>query len=320
MRLRAPFPYFGGKSAIAAEIWRRLGTGADAPRHYIEPFAGSLAVLLARPDWQPGVPWVETINDLDGLLINVWRALAMHPDEVARHARWPVSELDLHARHSWLRGQRESITERLRGDPDWCDPRAAGWWLWGAACWIGSGWASSASQQLPAVGRPTGSGILSVSGPSNLQAVAERVSAVRAVCGDWRRPLGRTTIGACRRRAEGGAFDVRTTAIYLDPPYGDGTGYAVGENVGSTACEVWAWAIDAAYRWPELRIAVSGYDDGRTAPEGWETFDWDANSRQRGAGYGNHSDGQGRENARRERVWFSPGCIKPAAAQMGLPL
>ena len=35
----APFPYFGGKSAIAHEIWARFG---DVP-NYVEPFAGSLA-------------------------------------------------------------------------------------------------------------------------------------------------------------------------------------------------------------------------------------------------------------------------------------
>ena len=28
------------------------------------------------------------------------------------------------------------------GDPEWHDPRAAGYWLWGCACWIGSGWCS----------------------------------------------------------------------------------------------------------------------------------------------------------------------------------
>jgi hypothetical protein len=26
------------------------------------------------------------------------------------------------------------------GDPTWCDPQAAGWWLWGICSWIGGGW------------------------------------------------------------------------------------------------------------------------------------------------------------------------------------
>ena len=43
--LRAPFPWFGGKSRAADLIWPRFG---DVP-NYVEPFAGSLAVLLGRP-------------------------------------------------------------------------------------------------------------------------------------------------------------------------------------------------------------------------------------------------------------------------------
>jgi DNA adenine methylase len=33
--MKAPFPYFGGKSRISAEVWARVG---DVAR-YIEPFA-----------------------------------------------------------------------------------------------------------------------------------------------------------------------------------------------------------------------------------------------------------------------------------------
>lgn len=66
MTLTAPFPYFGGKSRAAPLIWERLGNTPN----YVEPFAGSLAVLLARPH----APGTETVNDLDGLLSNAWRA------------------------------------------------------------------------------------------------------------------------------------------------------------------------------------------------------------------------------------------------------
>lgn len=291
MTLRAPFSYFGGKSAIAAEIWKRLGTGADAPRHYIEPFAGSLAVLLARPGWRSGVRWVETINDLDGLLVNVWRALALKPAEVEAHAQWPVSELDLHARHAWLRGEREAITERLRGDPEWCDPRAAGWWLWGKKCAIGSDWESDRDLRSICRSRPPVQ--------FDLSGLSERLACVRTVSGKWQRPVG-------SQSALRGSSNWNPVAIYLDPPYGEGTCYAVGENEGSTAAEVWAWAVDAAEQWPDLRVAVSGYEDGREVPDGWETLAWKTNG-----GYGNQGNGTGRANARRERVWFSPGCIKP---------
>lgn len=43
--MKAPFPWFGGKSRAAPLAWAAMGdVGA-----YCEPFAGSLACLLARP-------------------------------------------------------------------------------------------------------------------------------------------------------------------------------------------------------------------------------------------------------------------------------
>lgn len=137
MLMKAPFPYFGAKSRIANEVWARFGN----PDNYVEPFFGSGAVLLARP--HPAQDrGIETVNDLDGLLANFWRSVQFHPDAVAEHASWPMNEADLHARHLWLVGQRERITERLVTDPDWCDPKAAGWWVWGICSWISSGWCS----------------------------------------------------------------------------------------------------------------------------------------------------------------------------------
>lgn len=129
--LKAPFPYFGGKSRIAALVWERFG----AIENYCEPFFGSGAVLLGCP--HPG--HTETVNDADGLLSNFWRALAAAPDEVAHYADWPVNEADLHARHRWL-VDRRSMVEDLMADPEWYDAKAAGWWVWGISQWIGTGW------------------------------------------------------------------------------------------------------------------------------------------------------------------------------------
>jgi hypothetical protein len=134
VNLRAPFPWFGGKSRAAGLIWPRFG---DAP-NYVEPFAGSLAVLLARPDDWP--PRVETVNDVDAYLANFWRAVAADPDEVARHADWPVNESDLHARHRWLVETAHERVQRVTSDPEYFDAKIAGWWVWGQCLWIGSGW------------------------------------------------------------------------------------------------------------------------------------------------------------------------------------
>lgn len=134
--LRAPFPWFGGKSRVAPLVWERFGDVAS----YNEPFAGSLAVLLGRPT----APRVETVNDLDCFLANFWRAVAVDPDAVAYWADWPVNEADLHARHRWLvtKGRRRVL--RCRQDPHYFDAKIAGWWVWGQCLWIGSGWCSDA--------------------------------------------------------------------------------------------------------------------------------------------------------------------------------
>ena len=81
--LRAPFPYFGGKSRVADVVWQAFGT--RVPQY----FFGSGAVLLGRPD---GAGKVETVNDADGLLVNFWRSVQIDPGETAKWADWPISD------------------------------------------------------------------------------------------------------------------------------------------------------------------------------------------------------------------------------------
>lgn len=70
-----PFAYFGGKTQLA----ERIAATFPAHQHYVEPFAGSLAVLLSK---RPSA--METVNDLDGDLMTFWRVLRDQPDELAR--------------------------------------------------------------------------------------------------------------------------------------------------------------------------------------------------------------------------------------------
>lgn len=136
---KTPWPWFGGKADAAPAVWSAIG---DVP-HYVEPFAGSLAVLLRRPHVANRPYHSETVNDLDGLLVNAWRAMQLSPDAMADAASWPVSEADLHARHlALLRWRADRELEHLMGDPLWHDPVMAGWWAWGQSSWIGSGWCS----------------------------------------------------------------------------------------------------------------------------------------------------------------------------------
>ncbi len=136
---KTPWPWFGGKSDAAPDVWQALG---DVD-HYAEPFAGSLAVLMRRPHEANRSYHSETVNDIDGLLVNAWRSMQLSPDAMADAASWPVSEADLHARHlALVAWKADRNLELLMADPTWHDPVMAGWWAWGQSCWIGSGWCS----------------------------------------------------------------------------------------------------------------------------------------------------------------------------------
>ena len=315
--LVAPFPYFGGKRRIAAEVWRRFGN----VRSYVEPFFGSGAVLLGRPTPFDGV---ETVNDIDGLLCNFWRAVRADPTAVAEAADWPVSECDLTARHLWLVERREGITDALCADPEWYDVRAAGWWVWGACAWIGSGWCSGTgpwvregarvvlgsagrgvNRQLPHMGGggDGGMGLLrSSSDPQQwIDGLSARLRRTRIACGSWERVLGDSVTwrhGVC--------------GVLLDPPYDTGAmDYSAGGMGRGIAADVRAWALDAGKR-ADMRIALCGYDEhDELERAGWSPHAWKARG-----GYGNQGGADADDNRHREVVWFSPACI--AAQQMRL--
>lgn len=133
-KLKAPFPAFGGKATVADVVWSRLGNVDN----FIEPFFNSGAVLLLRP----GLPRIETANDLDVMIANFWRSTQQDPEAVVDFADQPINEADMHARHRWLvlSDDAKSFRKRMRADPDYFDAKVAGWWCWGLCAWIGSGW------------------------------------------------------------------------------------------------------------------------------------------------------------------------------------
>src|SRR3990167_3598745 len=133
-KLKAPFTYFGGKSTVVDIVWSALGD----VKHYIEPFFGSGAVLLNRPDYKQR-KHVETVNDKDGFICNVWRGLQFNPDEVAKWCDWPVNHADLSVRKKKLIENEKYLLENLIKDDKWHDSLLAGYWIWAASCWIGSG-------------------------------------------------------------------------------------------------------------------------------------------------------------------------------------
>ena len=319
--IQAPFPWFGGKSRAADLIWQRLGNCGN----YVEPFAGSLATLLARPH----APGIETVNDLDGFIANFWRAAAQQPDEVACQCDWPVNECDLHARHLWLLAQRDELVDRLQCDPDFCDAKIAGWWVWGICSWIGSGWCSGNgpwveqggkmvdSRKLPHLSggqgvnrkRPhlgnAGMGVNRESALTDYFAkLAHRLRHVRVCCGDWSRVLGDSPTVKL----------APVTAIVLDPPYDTEANRQADlytHDAQGISAAVREWALDHGDD-PRLRIVLCGYDGEHDMP-GWSEVPWKAKG-----GYGSQGDGQGRDNAARERLWFSPHCLPVVPRQASM--
>jgi DNA adenine methylase len=331
--LKSPFPYFGGKSKVAPIVWQLLG---DVP-NYVEPFCGSAAVLLARPAEHQA--HIETVNDADGMIANFWRALSHAPNDVAQYADWPVNENDLHARHAWLVGQRESITARLEGDPEWFDAKVAGWWVWGMALWIGGGFCSGegpwhvvdgklvhlwhkgqgVNRQLvhlwhkgQGVNRQRvhlwhkGQGVNRklVHLQSYFNALAERLRDVRVCCGDWSRVCGPTP-----------TVSNGLTGVFLDPPYAYDTGrdpdcYTV--DSANVANAVRAWCLERGND-SRMRIVLAGYDGEHNdlEREGWRVVAW--------SGHGGYA-GQRRygvnTNRHKERLWASPHCQCLAQRQM----
>ena len=332
--MKAPFVYFGGKTILAPVVWERFGNTPN----YVEPFCGSAAVMLNRPaNHEKENGWsTETINDLNGYLTNVWRALKYNPDDTAWFADFPVSEIDLHARGDEIfygrPGNRKirladksevtpaEFVERLRGDAEWYDQKVAGWWVWGNCSWIGDNWSakkeSEVVRSLPHLGG-AGRGVnrklphLGNAGrgdtvwPDNVplrdffRQLAARLRRVRICCGDWTRVIS----PAVTWKAHG------LTGIFLDPPYAcEGRDAVYGEEESFTvAHDVRKWAVENGDN-PLLRICLCGYDEHDGAmPAGWERHEWIGPP-----GYGSQKKFGDNKNREREVAWFSPHCLKPA--------
>lgn len=119
-QLHLPLKWHGGKRYLAKTIL------AQMPRHlhYVEAFAGGLAVLLARDPDDPSLQMgtggsnrgvSEVVNDLDGQLANFWCVLGnaqLFPEFFRRANATPLSrefwsEADFYVKHydqEWRQG------------------------------------------------------------------------------------------------------------------------------------------------------------------------------------------------------------------------
>ena len=328
---RAPFPYFGGKRNAAQLVWDALGD----PAHYVEPFCGSCAMLLARPAEHRGR--VETVNDADGMLVNVWRAIRNAPDEVAHDCAIPVMECELHARLATTKAHMTpDFLSWIEGDERHFDAHLAANWLYCTCASIGSPWNEDGpwrvvdghlvksakgnagrgiNRKLPHIG-DAGCGInrelprigdagcgINRELPHLGDAGQGKEDVVRGYLRALARRLERVRIccGDWRRVCKSDATvyaGQATAAVFLDPPYS--TSPDLYAQCADVTADVREWCA-AHGDDPSLRIALCGYLDDHDAllERGWRKVVG------RAGGSGMTKDKQG---GTRERIWLSPHC------------
>lgn len=284
---------------MADEVWQRLG---NVP-YYVEPFVGSAAVLLARPEVPHGMTINETIGDVDGHVVNVWRSLKHRPETVARCCSDPPNSIDMAARREVLLDADDWLVGALEGDPEQCFPDIAGYWIYNQSCFMAAG-KSDRGVCTPRMWR-NGMGVCRFRNDEELRAalcqLGTRLRYVVMAHGDWKRTVSDKTL-----HSHGIA------GVFLDPPYGVEDRHELyAHDDRDVSAEVFKWAIDNQ-DCPLLRIAVCGYEGEHDFPETWEKLKWKSH------GFVGKRGSQGRENREKERIWFSPNCLKQDPHQLEL--
>ncbi len=295
-KLKSPYPFFGGKSKVAPLIWKGLGEIAN----YVEPFGGSMAVLLANPYQSK----IETVNDIDCFITNFWRAVAKEPEAVAKHADYPVTEVDLHARHRWLvSSATDEFRLKMNTDPDYYDVKIAGWWIWGIGASIPGNWLQQRGLNAIPMLSSAGGGIHGLTNDilEWFKKFQERTRRVRVCCGDWAKVV--TPAVTYKNK---GLCGKDMTGVFLDPPY-DHTSrvkkiYHQDKDIFSQVCQ---WAIENGDN-PKMRIILCGYEGDHGIPDTWESYSWKTNGGMANQALGSS---RGKNNKTAEMIWFSPHCL-----------
>lgn len=231
--MKPPFAYYGGKTTLAPKIAALL----PGHSHYIEPFAGSLAVLLAKD-----ISTWETVNDLDDLLVNFWQVLRDRPDELmhaamltphsrAEYARAcePIESGDdlERARLVWVR-----ITQARNNSTR---PGAASRWRYGQSAKKGHSW------------------------PSYLSAYSARMSAVSARMKNVSIE-NRDAIDLIKEYGQHSA-----NCLYLDPPYIASSRVSLSQYRLEAGGADFHERLAAALADCKASVVLSGYDSDEYA-------------------------------------------------------
>lgn len=141
-----------------------------------------------------------------------------------------------------------------------------------------------------------------------MQRLSDRLRLVRTCYGHWSRICD----------SDSTLTRLGTSGVFLDPPYplrttdgrksrAKGLYANDSQDLNTLRDEVLAWC--RKWAGPAVRIALCCYEgDGYEplADEGWDVVSWEASG-----GYGNQSKTKKKaENAKRERIYFSPSCVR----------
>ena len=279
------FQYRGSKQAISFEIWPRLGD----VECYCEPFGGRLDALMDRPANHERR--VEVVGDICAALVNFFRAVKHAPHELASLLNFEMlAELEVVARNRWLHENRVPLERLLLQHPDAFDLKAAAWYCYYQCLLVDTSGNKTPRKQIIVSWSPDLMGLGAEKKVEVLVGMAQRLVGVRVLYGSWERTIRATP-------------PAKTIGVVLDPPYSDDSGrkldmYQHDETFVARAAARWAYlrGKDARYR-----IAFCGFQGEHQFP-GWTELAWSsAKSRY--------------ENKGRERIWFSPHCLKIETAQ-----
>ncbi|WP_445157082.1 DNA adenine methylase [Halomonas sp. E14] len=225
MQSKPILPWMGGKRRLAKQIIPLF----QKHTAYVEPFCGGAAVFFMKSPSQ-----VEVINDVHGELVNLYRVVKHHPDELVRQFRWG------------LVSREEYLTQRQIDPRHLTDIQRAARFFY--------------LQKLAFGGKVAGQtfGTSATSPPRlNLMRIEEDLSTAHL-------RLARTVVehldwAECMRR-----YDRPGTLFYLDPPYWGTAGY--GNDFGleqyhlmaSLTREVKGQVVISVNDVPEMREAFEG--------------------------------------------------------------
>ncbi len=218
-------PWMGGKRRLAKAIIPRF----QPHRTYVEPFCGGAAIFFLKEPSR-----VEVINDAHGELVNLYRIVKHHPDELVRQFRWS------------LVSREEYLTQREVNPRHLTDVQRAARFFY--------------LQKLAFGGKVHGQtfGTSATSPPRlNLMRIEEDLSQAHL-------RLSRTVIehldwAECVTR-----YDRPETLFYLDPPYWETAGYGTDfgleqyERMAELAREAKGQVVISVNDIPEMRRAFAG--------------------------------------------------------------